>query len=142
MEVAGEAESREDSDKIMHVGGESQFKGLHGAAAPVPSWEDAFMAKTRSMRQWKDEGSQGLIVGSSCTCVTRGAVTSFWTGSSIQAAHMPPINRRRRLHPPAGQAPATLDQLNKYFMISQMPVVSSEMLRNIVHGMSGRCEKG
>ena len=23
------------------------------AAAPAPSWEDAFIAKTRSMRQWK-----------------------------------------------------------------------------------------
>ena len=42
MEVAGELEKAGIQTEIMHVGGDL----VHG-------WEDAFIAKTRSMRQWK-----------------------------------------------------------------------------------------
>lgn len=82
------------------------------------------------------DAADGLIVGSPVYyAAANGALTAlldrvFYAGSG-KFAHKPAaaVAVARR-----GGATATLDQLNKYFTISQMPVVPSTYW-NMVHGM-------
>ena len=83
----------------------------------------------------KMKESDGLVVGSPVHYASAsGAITSFldrfFYSGGRYAVHKPgaAVASARR----AGTT-AALDQLNKYFMISQMPVVSSQYW-NMVHG--------
>lgn len=85
----------------------------------------------------KAENSDGFIFGSPVHYASAsGIITTFldrafYAGSAKQVFRMKPgaaiVSARR-----AGTT-ATLDQLNKYFMITEMPVISSRYW-NMVHG--------
>ena len=123
-EVAGELNQAGIETEIMHVGGGTVHGcmgcGACGKLGKCIYSDDKVNEAVEKMRQ-----SDGLIVGSPVHYASAGgAITSFldrffYSGSSASA---------RR----AGTT-ATLDQLNKYFMITQMPVVSSQYW-NMVHG--------
>jgi len=133
-EVAGELNQAGIETEIMHVGGGTVHGcmgcGACGKLGKCIYSDDKVNEAVEKMRQ-----SDGLIVGSPVHYASAGgAITSFldrffYSGSSA-AAHKPgaAVASARR----AGTT-ATLDQLNKYFMITQMPVVSSQYW-NMVHG--------
>lgn len=132
-EVAGELNQADIETEIMHVGGGTVHGcmgcGACGKLGKCIYSDDKVNEAVEKMRQ-----SDGLIVGSPVHYASAGgAITSFldrffYSGSSA-AAHKPgaAVASARR----AGTT-ATLDQLNKYFMITQMPVVSSQYW-NMVH---------
>ena len=135
-EVAGELNQAGVETEIMHVGGGIVHGcmgcGACGKLGKCIYSDDKVNEAVEKMRQ-----SDGLIVGSPVHYASAsGAVTSFldrffYSGSSA-AAHKPgaAIASARR----AGTT-ATLDQLNKYFMLMQMPVVASQYW-NMVHGVN------
>ena len=133
-EVAGELNQAGVETEIMHVGG-GIVHGCMGCGACGKLGKCIYSADKVNEAVEKMRQSDGLIVGSPVHYASAsGAVTSFldrffYSGNSA-AAHKPgaAIASARR----AGTT-ATLDQLNKYFMISQMPVVSSQYW-NMVHG--------
>ena len=134
MEVAGELEKAGIQTEIMHVGGDL-VHGCMGCGACSKLGRCIYSQDkvNEAVEQMKE--SQGLIVGSPVHYASAGgAVTSFldrfFYSGGAYAAHKPAaaVASARR----AGTT-ATLDQLNKYFMISQMPVVSSQYW-NMVHG--------
>lgn len=135
-EVAGELEKAGIETEIMHVGGED-VRGCMGCGACSRLGRCIFDEDkvNRAVEKMKD--CDGLIVGSPVHYASAGgAITSFldrffYSGGRF-TAHKPAaaVASARR----AGTT-ATLDQLNKYFMISQMPVVSSQYW-NMVHGNS------
>ena len=131
MEVAGELEKAGIQTEIMHVGGDL----VHGCGACSKLGRCIYSQDKVNEAVEKMKESQGLIVGSPVHYASAGgAVTSFldrfFYSGGAYAAHKPAaaVASARR----AGTT-ATLDQLNKYFMISQMPVVSSQYW-NMVHG--------
>ena len=134
MEVAGELEKAGIQTEIMHVGGDL-VHGCMGCGACSKLGRCIYSQDKVNEAVEKMKESQGLIVGSPVHYASAGgAVTSFldrfvYSGGAY-AAHKPAaaVASARR----AGTT-ATLDQLNKYFMISQMPVVSSQYW-NMVHG--------
>ena len=134
MEVAGELEKAGIQTEIMHVGGDL-VHGCMGCGACSKLGRCIYSQDKVNEAVEKMKESQGLIVGSPVHYASAGgAVTSFldrfFYSGGAYAAHKPAaaVASARR----AGTT-ATLDQLNKYFMISQMPVVSSQY-RNMVHG--------
>ena len=134
MEVAGELEKAGIQTEIMHVGGDL-VHGCMGCGACSKLGTCIYSQDKVNEAVEKMKESQGLIVGSPVHYASAGgAVTSFldrfFYSGGAYAAHKPAaaVASARR----AGTT-ATLDQLNKYFMISQMPVVSSQYW-NMVHG--------
>ena len=134
MEVAGELEKAGIQTEIMHVGGDL-VHGCMGCGACSKLGRCIYSQDKVNEAVEKMKESQGLIVGSPVHYASAGgAVTSFldrfFYSGGAYAAHKPAaaVASARR----AGTT-ATLDQLNKYFMISQMPLVSSQYW-NIVHG--------
>ena len=134
MEVAGELEKAGIQTEIMHVGGDL-VHGCMGCGACSKLGRCIYSQDKDNEAVEKMKESQGLIVGSPVHYASAGgAVTSFldrfFYSGGAYAAHKPAaaVASARR----AGTT-ATLDQLNKYFMISQMPVVSSQYW-NMVHG--------
>ena len=134
MEVAGELEKAGIQTEIMHVGGDL-VHGCMGCGACSKLGRCIYSQDKVKEAVEKMKESQGLIVGSLVHYASAGgAVTSFldrfFYSGGAYAAHKPAaaVASARR----AGTT-ATLDQLNKYFMISQMPVVSSQYW-NMVHG--------
>ena len=134
MEVAGELEKAGIQTEIMHVGGDL-VHGCMGCGACSKLVRCIYSQDKVNEAVEKMKESQGLIVGSPVHYASAGgAVTSFldrfFYSGGAYAAHKPAaaVASARR----AGTT-ATLDQLNKYFMISQMPVVSSQYW-NMVHG--------
>ena len=133
-EVAGELEKAGIQTEIMHVGGDL-VHGCMGCGACSKLGRCIYSQDKVNEAVEKMKESQGLIVGSPVHYASAGgAVTSFldrfFYSGGAYAAHKPAaaVASARR----AGTT-ATLDQLNKYFMISQMPVVSSQYW-NMVHG--------
>ena len=134
-EVAGELNQAGVETEIMHVGGGIVHGcmgcGACGKLGKCIYSDDKVNEAVEKMRQ-----SDGLIVGSPVHYASAsGAVTSFldrffYSGSSA-AAHKPgaAIASARR----AGTT-ATLDQLNKYFMITQMGRNMAWMLKSIEAG--------
>lgn len=120
--------------EILHVGGDA-VHGCMGCGACSKLGKCIFGDDKVNEAVEKMKESDGLIVGSPVHYASAGgAITSFldrffYSGGGF-AAHKPAaaVASARR----AGTT-ATLDQLNKYFMISQMPVVSSQYW-NMVHG--------
>ena len=134
MEVAGELEKAGIQTEIMHVGGDL-VHGCMGCGACSKLGRCIYSQDKVNEAVEKMKESQGLIVGSPVHYASAGgAVTSFldrfFYSGGAYAAHKPAaaVASARR----AGTT-ATLDQLNKYFMISQMPVVSSQYW-NMLHG--------
>ena len=134
MEVAGALEKAGIQTEIMHVGGDL-VHGCMGCGACSKLGRCIYSQDKVNEAVEKMKESQGLIVGSPVHYASAGgAVTSFldrfFYSGGAYAAHKPAaaVASARR----AGTT-ATLDQLNKYFMISQMPVVSSQYW-NMVHG--------
>ena len=134
MEVAGELEKAGIQTEIMHVGGDL-VHGCMGCGACSKLGRCIYSQDKVNEAVEKMKEAQGLIVGSPVHFASAGgAVTSFlyrfFYSGGAYAAHKPAaaVASARR----AGTT-ATLDQLNKYFMISQMPVVSSQYW-NMVHG--------
>ena len=134
MEVAGELEKAGIQTEIMHVGGDL-VHGCMGCRACSKLGRCIYSQDKVNEAVEKMKDSPGLIVGSPVHYASAGgAVTSFldrfFYSGGAYAAHKPAaaVASARR----AGTT-ATLDQLNKYFMISQMPVVSSQYW-NMVHG--------
>ena len=134
MEGAGELEKAGIQTEIMHVGG-NLVHGCMGCGACSKLGRCIYSQDKVNEAVEKMKESQGLIVGSPVHYASAGgAVTSFldrfFYSGGAYAAHKPAaaVASARR----AGTT-ATLDQLNKYFMISQMPVVSSQYW-NMVHG--------
>lgn len=134
MEVAGELEKAGIETEIMHVGGD-EVRGCMGCGACSKLGKCIWNEDKVNEAVAKFKESDGLIVGSPVHYASAGgAITAFldrffYSGSGY-AAHKPAaaVASARR----AGTT-AALDQLNKYFMISQMPVVSSQYW-NMVHG--------
>lgn len=134
MEVAGELEKAGIETEIMHVGGD-EVRGCMGCGACSKLGKCIWNEDKVNEAVAKFKESDGLIVGSPVHYASAGgAITAFldrffYSGSGY-AAYKPAaaVASARR----AGTT-ATLDQLNKYFMISQMPVVSSQYW-NMVHG--------
>lgn len=136
LKEAADALNREGIDtEIFQVGSES-VRGCIGcggcakAGKCVFGDEDGVNAAVEKMKE-----ADGLIIGSPVHYASAGgAITSFmdrffYSGGKY-AAHKPGaavVSARR-----AGTT-AALDQLNKYFMINEMPVVSSQYW-NMVHG--------
>lgn len=134
MEVAGELEKAGIETEIMHVGGD-EVHGCMGCGACAKLGKCIWNGDKVNEAVAKFKESDGLIVGSPVHYASAGgAITAFldrffYSGGGY-AAHKPAaaVASARR----AGTT-AALDQLNKYFMISQMPVVSSQYW-NMVHG--------
>lgn len=132
-EVAGELEKAGVETEIMHVGG-GDVRGCMGCGGCGGLGRCVFDDKVNEAVE-KMKICDGLVVGSPVHYASAsGAITSFldrFFYSGGQYAACKPgaaiVSARR-----AGTT-ASLDQLNKYFMISQMPVVSSQYW-NMVHG--------
>ena len=133
-EVAGELNQAGIETEIMHVGGGTVHGcmgcGACGKLGKCIYSDDKVNEAVEKMRQ-----SDGLIVGSPVHYASAGgAITSFldrffYSGSSA-AAHKPgaAVASARR----AGTT-ATWDQVNKYFGLMQMPIITSRYW-NMVHG--------
>jgi len=133
-EVAKELNKAGIETEILHVGGDD-VRGCMGCGACVKLGRCIYNNDKVNEAVEKLKGSDGLVVGSPVHYASAGgAITSFldrfFYSGSAYAVHKPgaAVASARR----AGTT-ATLDQLNKYFMISQMPVVSSQYW-NMVHG--------
>ena len=134
--MAGELKREGIDTVILHVGGDA-VHGCMGCGAcsklgKCVYGDDKVNEAVELMKE-----CDGLIVGSPVHYASAsGAITSFldrffYSGGKY-ACQKPgaAVASARR----AGTT-ATLDQLNKYFMFAQMPVVSSQYW-NMVHGLS------
>lgn len=133
-EVAGELEKEGIATEILHVGGQA-VHGCMGCGGCGKLGKCVYDDDLVNKAVEKMKECDGLIVGSPVHYASAsGAITSFldrfFYSGSRYVMHKPAaaVASARR----AGTT-ATLDQLNKYFMISQMPVVSSQYW-NMVHG--------
>lgn len=122
--------------EILHVG-EEAVRGCMGCGCCARLGKCVYGDDKVNEAVEKMKESDGLIIGSPVHYASAsGAITSFmdrfFYSGGASAAHKPGaavVSARR-----AGTT-AALDQLNKYFMINQMPVVSSQYW-NMVHGSS------
>ena len=120
--------------EIIHIGKNTQ-RGCVGCGACGKSGECAFGDDDDFNNILKKaSSSDGFIFGSPVHFASAtGAITSFMDRFFMASKHL--------LHKPAasivscrrGGATAAFDQLNKYFTIRQMPIVSSQYW-NMVHG--------
>lgn len=120
--------------EIIYVGGKT-VRGCIGCGGCAGIGRCVFQDDPVNEAIEKMENADGLIVGSPVHyAAAGGTVTSFLDrffyagGKSMAYKPGAAVASARR----AGTT-AALDQLNKYFMLSQMPVVSSQYW-NMVHG--------
>lgn len=136
MEVAGALHQEGIETELLQIGGDV-VGGCIGCGGCRKIGRCIFNDDKVNQAVELMKESDGLVVGSPVHYASAGGtITSFldrlfYCGGQY-AIHKPgaAIASARR----AGTT-ATLDQLNKYFMISQMPVVSSQYW-NMVHGSS------
>ena len=133
QEVASALEAEGIGTEIMHIG----LQPLSGCVACNLCLQTGRCWMEDSVNEFLDRADDfdGYVFGSPVHFASAsGAITSFmdrvFYGRAQRFAHKPAaavVSCRR------GGATAALDQLNKYFMICQMPVVSS-LYWNMVHG--------
>lgn len=134
-EVAGALEKNGIETEIFHVGNKP-LAGCMGCGACLKTGK-CFMDDTVNEFVEKAKEADGFVFGSPVHyAAASGAITSFldraFYGKGSVFAGKPGasvVSCRR------GGASAAFDQLNKYFTISSMPVVSSQYW-NQVHGTS------
>lgn len=133
-EVAAALRQEGIDTEILHVGGD-EIRGCMGCGGCAKLGRCVYGNDKVNKAVEMMKEADGLVVGSPVHYASAGgAITSFldrfFYSGSRYATHKPgaAVASARR----AGTT-ATLDQLNKYFMISQMPVVSSQYW-NMVHG--------
>ena len=133
-EVANELEKENIETEIFHVG----TKTIRGCTACGGCYNDSgkcvFNDDTVNIALEKAKAADGFIIGSPVHYASAsGQITSFldrffYAGDGFQYKPGAAIVSCRR-----GGAIGAFDQLNKYFTISNMPVVSSQYW-NMVHG--------
>jgi multimeric flavodoxin WrbA len=134
MEVAGALENQEVDTEIFHIG----IKPISGCTACLKCRETGRCNIDDTVNEFLDlaESADGFVFGTPVHyAAASGAITSFmdrafYAQMSGMFAYKPAaavVSCRR-----AG-ATATFDQINKYFTINNMPVVSSQYW-NMVHG--------
>ncbi|MHB1393987.1 MAG: flavodoxin family protein [Clostridia bacterium] len=134
-EVAKELEKENIETEIFHVGNKP-IRGCMacGGCSRDNSGKCSFEDDTVNIALEKAETADGFIFGSPVHyAAASGQITSFldrffYSGNSFQYKPGAAIVSCRR-----GGSTAALEQLNKYFTISNMPVVSSQYW-NMVHG--------
>jgi multimeric flavodoxin WrbA len=131
-EVAKELEKENIETEIFHIGN-NPIRGCSGCGRCSKTSKCVFDdAVNIALEKAKD--SDGFVFGSPVHYAgASGSITSFldrlfYAGNCFQYKPGAAIVSCRR-----GGATAALDQLNKYFTISNMPVVSSQYW-NMVHG--------
>ena len=134
-EVADELERTGVETEIFHIG-TAPVKGCMGCGycAKTGNHQCVYNDDTLNEAILKAKDADGFVFGSPVHYASAsGAITSFLDRlfyAGYPMAHKPGaavVSCRR------GGATAALDQLNKYFTIAQMPVVSSNYW-NMVHG--------
>jgi multimeric flavodoxin WrbA len=134
-EVAKELEKENIETEIFHVGNKP-IRGCMacGGCSKADSSKCAFDDDTVNVALEKAKGVDGFIFGSPVHYAgASGQITSFldrffYAGTGYQYKPGAAIVSCRR-----GGSTAAFDQLNKYFTIASMPVVSSQYW-NMVHG--------
>lgn len=134
-EVSDSLQTEGIGSEIIHIGNQA-IHGCIGCKKCAHTGRCVFKGDPVNAVLDKMEGADGLIVGSPVYYASaNGSLYSFldrlfYAGSSFAYKPAAAVVSARR----AGTT-ATLDTLNKYFTISQMPVVSSQYW-NMVHGNS------
>lgn len=134
-EVAKELEKENIETEIFHIGNKP-IRGCMacGGCSKNRSGKCVFDDDTVNMALGKAKEADGFIFGSPVHyAAASGQITSFldrffYAGHSFQYKPGAAIVSCRR-----GGSTAAFDQLNKYFTISNMPIVSSQYW-NMVHG--------
>jgi multimeric flavodoxin WrbA len=134
-EVAKELEKENIETEILHVGNKP-IRGCMacGGCSKDDSGKCVFDDDTVNVALEKAKGADGFIFGSPVHYAgASGQITSFldrffYAGNGYQYKPGAAIVSCRR-----GGSTAAFDQLNKYFTIASMPVVSSQYW-NMVHG--------
>ncbi|BDB01797.1 flavodoxin family protein [Clostridium botulinum] len=134
-EVAKELEKENIETEIFHIGNKP-IRGCMacGGCYKNESGKCVFDDDTVNMALGKAKEADGFIFGSPVHyAASSGQITSFldrffYAGDSFQYKPGAAIVSCRR-----GGSTAAFDQLNKYFTISNMPIVSSQYW-NMVHG--------
>jgi multimeric flavodoxin WrbA len=134
-EVAKELEKENIETEIFHIGNKP-IRGCMacGGCSRNDSSKCVFNDDTVNIALEKAKEADGFIFGSPVHYAgASGEITSFldrffYAGDGFQYKPGAAIVSCRR-----GGSTAALDQLNKYFTISQMPIVSSQYW-NMVHG--------
>lgn len=134
-EVASEIEKAGIETEIFHVGTEP-IRGCIGCGhcSRTQSGKCVFTDDTVNIGLEKAQGADGFIFGSPVHyAAASGMITSFldrffYAGKGLEYKPGAVVLSCRR-----GGATAAFDQLNKYFTIRNMPVVSSQYW-NMVHG--------
>lgn len=134
-EVAKELEKENIETEIFHVG-KDPVRGCMacGGCSREPLGKCSFNNDTVNLALEKAKEADGFIFGSPVHYAgASGHITSFldrffYAGEGFQYKPGAAVVSCRR-----GGSTAALDQLNKYFTISNMPVVSSQYW-NMVHG--------
>jgi multimeric flavodoxin WrbA len=134
-EVAKELEKENIETEIFHVGSKP-IRGCMacGGCSKDDSFKCVFNDDTVNIALEKAKDADGFIFGSPVHyAAASGQITSFldrffYAGNGFQYKPGAAIVSCRR-----GGSTAAFDQLNKYFTISNMPIVSSQYW-NMVHG--------
>ncbi len=134
-EIAMELEKENIQSEIFHVG-KAPIRGCMGCGHCYKSGSErcVFNDDTVNIALEKAKDVDGFIFGSPVHYAgASGMITSFldrffYAGSGFEYKPGAAIVSCRR-----GGSSATFDQLNKYFTISNMPIVSSQYW-NMVHG--------
>lgn len=132
-EVAKELEKENIETEIFHVGNKP-IRGCMGCGGCKTSGKCVFNDDTVNIALEKAKEADGFIFGSPVHYAgASGQITSFldrffYAGNVFAYKPGAAIVSCRR-----GGSTAAFDQLNKYFTISNMPVVSSQYW-NMVHG--------
>lgn len=135
MEVAGELEKNGIETEIFHVAGKP-IKGCMGCGSCARNGNHQCVITEDTVNEaiLKIKEADGIVVGSPVHyAAASGDITAFldrvfYAGFPLVGKPGAAIVSCRR-----GGATAALDQLNKYFAIAQMPIVSSNYW-NMVHG--------
>ena len=134
-EVAGALTNEGIETEIVHIGNQA-IHGCIGCGKCAAAGRCVFKGDPVNAFLDKMEHADGLVVGSPVYYASaNGSLYSFldrlfYAGSCFAFKPAAAVASARR----AGTT-ATLDSMNKYFTISQMPVVSSQYW-NMVHGNS------
>lgn len=135
LEVAGALENEGIETEMVHIGNQA-VHGCIGCGKCGETGRCVFKGDPVNAFLDKMEQADGLVVGSPVYYASaNGSLYSFldrlfYAGGCFAYKPAAAVASARR----AGTT-ATLDTLNKYFTISQMPVVSSQYW-NMVHGNS------
>lgn len=133
-EIAKELEKENIETEIFHIGKEPIRGCIACNGCSKTDGKCVFNDDTVNLALEKAKEADGFIFGSPVHYASAsGAITSFldrffYAGNSFQYKPGAAIVSCRR-----GGATAAFEQLNKYFTISNMPIVSSQYW-NMVHG--------